>query len=45
MDPKHSKVVSLKQLEGKSTPKVVYFVLKKELLNFSETAPRLFQSY
>ena len=33
--------ISLNHLEGKFTPKLVYLVLKKELLNFSETASRL----
>ena len=32
--------VSLKHLGGLKAPKVVYFVLEKELLNLSETAPR-----
>ena len=32
--------ISLKLLVGKLAPKLVYFVLKKELLNFSEMTPR-----
>ena len=32
--------VSLKLLGGKLAPKLGYFVLRKELLNFSETVPR-----
>ena len=31
--------ISLKLVGGKLAPKLLYFVLKKELLNFSETAP------
>ena len=31
--------ISLKHLGGKIAPKLVYFVLKKELLNVSEMAP------
>ena len=31
--------VSLKLLGGISTPKMIYFVLEKELLDFSEMAP------
>ena len=33
--------VSLKLPRGRLTAKLVYFVLRKELLNFSETAPRI----
>ena len=33
--------ISLKVLVSKLAPKLVYFVLRKELLNFSETVPRL----
>ena len=32
--------VSLKPLGGKFAPKMIYFVLRKELLNLSEMAPR-----
>ena len=32
-------IVSLRLLGGKFTPKLVYFVLRKELLNFSKTIP------
>ena len=35
-----SGTILLKQLGCKIVPKVVYFVLGKEFLNFSETAPR-----
>ena len=31
--------VSLKPSGGKLAPKLVYFLLEKELLNFGETAP------
>ena len=32
--------ISLKLLGGKLAPKLVYFALRKELINFSEMAPR-----
>ena len=32
--------ISLKRLGGKLAPKLVYIVLREELLNFSEVAPR-----
>ena len=38
-------VVSLKPLGGKLAPELVHFVLKKELLNFSEMAPKLHVKY
>ena len=31
--------ISLKHVGGKTAPKLVYFVLEKELINFSEMAP------
>ena len=40
----HLGVISLKLLRGELAPKLVYFVLKKELLNFSEIAPWIIQA-
>ena len=35
---RNKSVVSLKRLGDKLTPKLIYFVLRKELLNFHEMA-------